>query len=261
MWLARPQDEGQNRFKGIMKRKLRPLTRRSRKELFSLLTTTLPIGQYRVAKALIADTSARTYSAVAAELGMHLGTVHQHMRRIRLQRPNVYAAIMKERGRQLAARHRRALARARAHTQAWYEIASRVGGCVESDPEYQIATAKSTSITPINLTALESQHQWDRWAAFHHGAQGVVTATVQAIPMSGFWDEDAQKLTLLLEDTSNSEVYTGYLFTDPINLAGQSGSVIFTLAGFVECFQPISPFVAATAKRSVFGWYAQIGVD
>jgi hypothetical protein len=127
MWLARPQDEGQNRFKAIMKRKLRPLTRRSRKELFSLLTTTLPIGQYRVAKALIADTSARTYSAVAAELGVHLGTVHQHMRRIRLQRPKVYAAIMKERGRQLAARHRRALARAKAHTQAWYEIASRLG--------------------------------------------------------------------------------------------------------------------------------------
>jgi hypothetical protein len=95
------------------------------------------------------------------------------------------------------------------------------------------------------------------------GSQGAVNATFQpaANAASGFWDEDSQKLTLCLPSAVAQEVYTGYLFTDSINLLGITGSVIFTLAGFVECFQPGPPFVTPTAKRSVFGWYAQIGVD
>ncbi|HYW48241.1 MAG TPA: hypothetical protein VE959_35585 [Bryobacteraceae bacterium] len=100
-------------------------------------------------------------------------------------------------------------------------------------------------------------------------SSGAVTAALQGAlisdvsPFSGFWDEDAQKLTLFPPlSLPLFEVYTGYLFTDPINLAGVTGSVIFTLVGFVECFQPITAFLTAnTAKRSVFGWYAQIGVD
>ena len=95
------------------------------------------------------------------------------------------------------------------------------------------------------------------------GPQGAVTAVFQvaANAASGFWDEDSQKLTLALPSGVAQEVYTAYLFTDSINLLGVTGSVIFTLAGFVECFQSAAPFVTPTAKRSVFGWYAQIGVD
>ena len=71
------------------------------------------------------------------------------------------------------------------------------------------------------------------------GPGGTIRATVGPVAAIGFWDEDAQKLTLFLETSSvgDTEVYTAYLFTDPINLTGVSGSVIFTLAGFVECFQ------------------------
>jgi hypothetical protein len=95
------------------------------------------------------------------------------------------------------------------------------------------------------------------------GVGGVVSATVGPFSAGGFWDEDAQKLTLFVGASSagGPEVYTAYLFTDPVNLTGVTGSVIFTLTGFVECFQVTSPFVVGAAKRSVFGWYAQIGVD
>ena len=93
---------------------------RLQKELPRLLAI-LSDGQYRVAMALIADRSGRTYQAVADELGLHLGTVHQYLRRIRRQHPDVYAALMKERARQLAVRHRKAVARAKAHSKEWHE--------------------------------------------------------------------------------------------------------------------------------------------
>ena len=61
----------------------------------------------RVASALVDETGGRTYPEVAEYLGLHLGTVHEHLRRIRLGRPRVYATLMKLRARQLARRHRR----------------------------------------------------------------------------------------------------------------------------------------------------------
>src|SRR5690348_7278100 len=87
---------------------------RSGRLALSRLLATLPIGRRRVAKALIADDCGGTYVAVAQQLGVHPGTVHQHLRRIRLRHPQVYAALMRERARQLAERHRRACARAEA---------------------------------------------------------------------------------------------------------------------------------------------------
>ena len=91
------------------------------KELTRLLAT-LPPGRRRVATALIADNRGRTYPEVAEKLGIHLGTVHQHLRRIRLRHPEAYAAVRKARARQLAARRRQALARAKAHSKRWNEI-------------------------------------------------------------------------------------------------------------------------------------------
>jgi hypothetical protein len=89
--------------------------------------------------------------------------------------------------------------------------------------------------------------------------QGNVTAlfAIAASETPGFWDEDSQRLTLL----SSTQLFVGYLFTDPVNLTGVSGSVVFTLAGVVEDIMPSGIGPAPTAKRSAFGWYAQIGVD
>jgi hypothetical protein len=88
-------------------------------ELISLLAT-LPPGRHRVAWALLADSCGATYADVAARLGLHLGTVHQHLRRIRLRHAEVYVVLMAERSCQLAKRHERAMARAKEHTERWY---------------------------------------------------------------------------------------------------------------------------------------------
>ena len=74
---------------------------------------------------------------------------------------------------------------------------------------------------------------------------------------AGRWDEDSQRLTLL----SWPQLFVAYLFTDPINLTGVSGTVFFTLAGVVDNFSYGGIGPSPTAKRLTFGWYAQIGVD
>src|SRR5215471_8986731 len=66
------------------------------------ILSVLPVAQRRVAKALIAGPEAKTYSDVAAELGVHLGTVYQHLRRIRIGNPGAYSVVMVVRGQQLA---------------------------------------------------------------------------------------------------------------------------------------------------------------
>jgi hypothetical protein len=91
----------------------------------SLLLDTLPPGQRLVAAALVDDEAGLTYREVATILGLSLGTVHQHLRRIRLRRPLVYSALMKLRARQLKARHRGALARAKAHSKRWHTLLRR----------------------------------------------------------------------------------------------------------------------------------------
>jgi len=84
------------------------------------ILSVLPAAQRRVVKALIAGPEAKTYPAVAAELGVNIGTVHQHLRRIRIGYPDVYAVVMVVRRRQLAERHERSLARAREHDAWWF---------------------------------------------------------------------------------------------------------------------------------------------
>ena len=82
-------------------------------------------GQRRVAKALIAGDDAQTYRQVASSLGLHRGTVNQHLRRMRLQHPDTYAALMEYRAQQLADRHQRALERAQEHSRRWHRAQAR----------------------------------------------------------------------------------------------------------------------------------------
>ncbi len=79
----------------------------------------LPIGQRRVAAALVEVNRGRTYPEVAAILEIHVGTVHRHLRRIRLRHPQIYRQVMAERRRQLTLRHQEALERAAAHSEQW----------------------------------------------------------------------------------------------------------------------------------------------
>jgi hypothetical protein len=54
----------------------------------------LPMGQRRVVEALLAGESGRTYPDAAGALGIHLGTLHAHLARIRKRHPATYDAIM-----------------------------------------------------------------------------------------------------------------------------------------------------------------------
>jgi hypothetical protein len=82
---------------------------------------------------------------------------------------------------------------------------------------------------------------------------------------AAFWDEDAQKLMVVQNPNPAPptrvppRIFVGYLFTDQVNLTGVTGSVIFTLTGYVEHFAE-SQSEGITARKSVVGWYAQIGV-
>lgn len=87
--------------------------------LFVVLGT-LPTGRARVALALVAGRDAPTYPEVAARLGIGLGTVHTHLRRLRERHPDVYTAVMAERARQLGKRHKEALARDAEHSRLWH---------------------------------------------------------------------------------------------------------------------------------------------
>jgi DNA-binding CsgD family transcriptional regulator len=89
------------------------------------MLTKLPIGQRRVAEALLSKDVGRTYPEVAALLRINLGTVHTHLRRIRLQHPAIYRALMAERARQLAARHRRATAKEKERAKQWFKMRYR----------------------------------------------------------------------------------------------------------------------------------------
>lgn len=82
----------------------------------------LPPGQARTVCALLATLSSDpppTYGEVAESLGVHIGTVHTHLRRVRLHAPELYGAVMAERRRQLAAYHELALERSRRRSLTW----------------------------------------------------------------------------------------------------------------------------------------------
>ena len=80
----------------------------------------LPPRQQAVAEALVSEGSAVTYQEVADTLGIHLGTVHRHLQRVRENHPDVYAALMQLRAWQRGVRHYRAIERAMAHSRAWF---------------------------------------------------------------------------------------------------------------------------------------------
>jgi hypothetical protein len=95
----------------------------------------LPAGQRKVCQALIAG-GGQTYGAVSRALSISRGTTSRHLRQVRIQRPEIYAAIMAVRAQQLSDRHKRALARAADHNWAWHKSVARrrwLQGATESE--------------------------------------------------------------------------------------------------------------------------------
>ena len=81
----------------------------------------LPPGQRRVAEALLEGQEARTYAGVAERLELSLGTVYEHLRRVRRNHPELYAALMVYRKGQLEQRHVAALAKDTAHSKRYFK--------------------------------------------------------------------------------------------------------------------------------------------
>jgi transposase len=83
--------------------------------------SSLPKGQRRVAEALIGGNKARTYREVAARLELSLGTVYEHLRRIRLNHPDLYQVLMIVRRELLEQRHEAAVAKDAAHSKCYFK--------------------------------------------------------------------------------------------------------------------------------------------
>jgi hypothetical protein len=84
-------------------------------------------GQRRAAEALIGGDEARTYQEAAEVMGVHVGTLYRHLKRLRERHPDVYAAVMATRAEQLAERHENALLRAAAHSREWLRRKRNLG--------------------------------------------------------------------------------------------------------------------------------------
>jgi transposase len=78
-------------------------------------------GQRRVVEALLdAGRGVPTYKGVAEKLGVALGSVYTHLKRVRDNYPDLYDVVMLERKKQLAKRHQQALSRAERHSRQYF---------------------------------------------------------------------------------------------------------------------------------------------
>jgi hypothetical protein len=87
-------------------------------------------------------------------------------------------------------------------------------------------------------------------------AAGGVSGTAFGNTIEGFWDSDANELMFLRisssTNPSRNQVYTGYMFQNPVNPdAGENFTI--TLTGYFEAFAGSG----GTAPRHRFGWFAQ----
>jgi hypothetical protein len=82
---------------------------------------------------------------------------------------------------------------------------------------------------------------------------GNVQGSVLGNSITGFWDEDAQKITFIRiidsKDPSTLQFHTGYMFSN-----GEGAGKLYTLTGSFEGFSG----TGAKAQRTTYGWYAQI---
>jgi len=99
-------------------------------------------------------------------------------------------------------------------------------------------------------------------------ANGILSGTYRDFAVIGFWDEGAQSITFTLQkqviNVNNEligavvlpEAYKGWLFSTPQNPEpGQD--ISWTIAGYFLAWNSETK-VTATARRTQFGWFAQL---
>jgi hypothetical protein len=90
---------------------------------------------------------------------------------------------------------------------------------------------------------------------------GVVSGTFHSSPILGLWDETARRISFSFKVTSQipySPLFKGILMSTPRNpQPGQD--IIWTLLGSFHAFElAIVQGQGGNARRSTFGWFAQI---
>jgi hypothetical protein len=128
----------------------------------------------------------------------------------------------------------------------------------------------ATALSAVGMCSSVAHAQTGKWTIDANGflgeldiewidSAGNLGGTAYGQPMFGFWDEDAKKITFMRVidpyNPSSLQIFTGYMFVDPLFWAGNGGSTSYTLAGYFEGFAG----TGASAKRSVWGWHAQQG--
>ena len=88
---------------------------------YSVIWSTLTPGQRRVMDVFVGGKKARTYKKVAEILGIHIGTVYTHLKRVRDNQPGVYNRVFAIRRSQLEIRNQEALARADARSHEYHK--------------------------------------------------------------------------------------------------------------------------------------------
>lgn len=88
--------------------------------LLTRLCEELPPRQQEAALLLTSGQPALTYPEAAGQMGVSLGTLYTHLKRIRDGHPELYALLMEARKKRLGARHALAVARAEAHSRQWH---------------------------------------------------------------------------------------------------------------------------------------------
>ncbi len=83
-------------------------------------------GQRHAIEGLIGGDRARTYKEASLSAGVSLGTLYTHLRRVRLQHPNLYKKVRKIRKKQLSVRHSIAVYNAKNHSRAWFRRVNKV---------------------------------------------------------------------------------------------------------------------------------------
>lgn len=91
--------------------------------------------------------------------------------------------------------------------------------------------------------------------------QGLFVGRLGTVNLSGFWDESSQRIAFTFAvggAVPQNAAFVGYLFRTPVSPApGQD--VVATLAGTFQTTTPTAgDLPQATARRTTFGWLAQI---
>ena len=86
----------------------------------TFLLQKLPKGQRRAVHALFGQDKAITYKAAAESIGIGVGTIYTHLKRIRLNSPEIYRMLMLYRKNQLEVRHQEALVRRDEHDHRFF---------------------------------------------------------------------------------------------------------------------------------------------